>query len=355
MAIIKGTRFDDNDTVNGDPSIFRPNLVGTQYNDTIYGYAGNDVLDGGDGIDYLYGGIGDDTYVIKNNYLQFITEYANQGYDTVISGISYSLEANVEALYLLDDAYSGTGNSLDNYILGNDVDNLLFGEGGHDRMNGGGGMDALYGGAGNDSLTGDGSDMLSGDAGNDNFIVLSAAVQVYEYYGGGRDTVETQVSYTLGWNVENLVLFTDAPIDGTGNSLANAITGGSGKNVISGLGGNDTLVGRDGDDVLLGDGGKDILRGEAGFDSLTGGAAADQFILDFHPANPDTADTIRDFRQSQLDKVVIENSSWATRQYFSYSAGVLRYDHPTDGLPSRVVANLSGSPAFDVNTDLVLA
>ncbi|MCU0525078.1 MAG: hypothetical protein MUF72_09660 [Elainella sp. Prado103] len=355
MAIIKGTRFDDNDTVNGNPNIFRPSLVGTQYDDTIYGYAGNDILDGGDGIDYLYGGQGDDTYVIKNNYLQFITEYANQGYDTIISGISYTLGVNVEALYLLDNAYSGIGNGLDNYMAGNEVDNVLFGNAGNDRISGGGGNDYLDGGDGNDSLTGDDADLLSGGAGNDLFIVLSADVQVSEYYGGGRDTVDSTVSYTLSWNLENLILFTDESIDGTGNNLANMITGGNGKNVISGQGGNDTLLGGENDDSLWGDGGRDSLRGEGGTDSLTGGAAADRFILDFHPAHPSTPDTIQDFRQAQLDKVVIADSAWASHQYFSYSAGVLRYDHPTDAFPSRVVVNLAGNPVFDLNSDLVLA
>ncbi len=130
MAIIKGSQFDDNDTVNGNPSIFRPNLVGTQYDDWIYGYAGNDVLDGGNGFDFLYGGTGDDTYIIKNNPNQFIGENTNQGYDTVFSGISHYLSVNVESLILLDDAYEGFGNSLDNYIQGSDADNALYGDGG---------------------------------------------------------------------------------------------------------------------------------------------------------------------------------------------------------------------------------
>lgn len=53
MAFINGTPFNDNNTVNGDPSIFRPQINGTNLDDTINGLAGNDILNGNGGNDIL--------------------------------------------------------------------------------------------------------------------------------------------------------------------------------------------------------------------------------------------------------------------------------------------------------------
>ncbi|MBG1260165.1 M10 family metallopeptidase C-terminal domain-containing protein [Nostoc commune] len=62
MAIINGTIFNDNNTVNGSPLIFRPALDGGNGNDVIKGGDGNDVLGGGNGTDRLTGGSGNDTF-----------------------------------------------------------------------------------------------------------------------------------------------------------------------------------------------------------------------------------------------------------------------------------------------------
>ncbi|WP_375501554.1 hypothetical protein [uncultured Nostoc sp.] len=43
MAIINGSNFDDNNTINGTPSIFRTALNGTDDNDTLNGGTGNEV------------------------------------------------------------------------------------------------------------------------------------------------------------------------------------------------------------------------------------------------------------------------------------------------------------------------
>ncbi len=53
MATIKGTNFNDN-------GIDKAKLVGTNGDDSIYGYAGNDILSGFGRKDYLDGGPGSD-------------------------------------------------------------------------------------------------------------------------------------------------------------------------------------------------------------------------------------------------------------------------------------------------------
>ena len=70
---------------------------------------------------------------------------ANQGTDTVISYISYTLPSGVENLTLASGAgnINGTGNSADNTIIGNDGNNTLTGGAGYDTLTGGTGIDTF--------------------------------------------------------------------------------------------------------------------------------------------------------------------------------------------------------------------
>ena len=58
----------------------------------------------------------------------------------------------------------------------------------------------------------------------------------------GTDTVRVRINYTLGANVENLVLTGTGDINGTGNTLDNTITGNTGNNTLDGGFGDDTLM-----------------------------------------------------------------------------------------------------------------
>jgi hypothetical protein len=51
MALINGSNFNDNNTINGTPSIFRPALNGTDDSNTPCGGAGRDILNGNRGAD----------------------------------------------------------------------------------------------------------------------------------------------------------------------------------------------------------------------------------------------------------------------------------------------------------------
>ncbi|WP_174544979.1 beta strand repeat-containing protein, partial [Sphingomonas asaccharolytica] len=199
-------------------------LIGNDGVNTLYGLGGNDRLDGGAGADTLIGGLGDDTYVWDGT--DTIVEKPGEGNDTVESAITTSLSsfANIENLTLTGTAaINGTGDANANVIRGNAAANTL---------DGGGGADTLYGGAGDDT-----------------YIVNNTGVQVIENANEGTDTVRSSVSFTLGANVENLVLTGTANINGYGNAGQNTITGNAGSNVLDGGGGGDTLKGGAGNDV----------------------------------------------------------------------------------------------------------
>ena len=229
-------------------------LVGGAGDDTLLGGTGNDTLVGGAGADQMAGGSGDDIYVVADAG-DTVTEGADAGTDTVQSAISYTLTDNVENLALTGTAgNTATGNALDNALYGNAGANTLNGLEGDDILNGGTGADAMIGGSGDDT-----------------YVVDNAADVVTENAAEGIDTVESSVNYTLGGNVENLVLSGNANVNGSGNTLDNAITGNNASNVLYGLDGNDTLAGN---------GGNDTLDGGLGADTLQGGIGDDTYVVD---------------------------------------------------------------------------
>lgn len=288
-------------------------LYGGDGNDTMYGGSGNDTLDGGTGIDSMSGGTGDDYYYVDSTSDQVI-EYADEGYDTVQSTVTYTLGANVEKLNLTGtDNINGTGNSLDNVLWGNNKNNSLSGKEGNDSINGYDGNDTLGGGTGNDTLDGGtGNDELIDFAGNDLFkggdgddsIIATSAFGDYGadtlYGGSGNDTIRA----------------------GMDNDW---LDGGAGNDWLDGGLGNDTLIGGTGTDSLVGGAGSDRLTGYGGttgeYDTLTGGADSDTFVLgnstSIFYAGAGYA-TITDW-QSGVDKIEIHGSADPLSNQFSLS------------------------------------
>lgn len=139
---------------------------------TLKGNAASNVLDGGGGRDIMIGGAGNDTYIVDNAADTVVeTSVLSYEIDTVMSGINWTLGANVENLTLTGTAAtSGIGNDLNNRLTGNQGNNRLDGGGGDDTLRGGAGDDTLKGGVGDDTLIGGaGNDILIGGAGIDTF------------------------------------------------------------------------------------------------------------------------------------------------------------------------------------------
>ncbi|BAQ63251.1 Calx-beta domain-containing protein [Geminocystis sp. NIES-3709] len=234
---------------------FSNTINGSEGNDTLIGRGGNDTLIGGTGKGKMIGGTGNDIYYIDGGAQ--IIELFNEGTDTVLStSFTYTLGANVENLVLGGTGnINGTGNILNNSITGNNFKNLINGGSGNDTLNGRGGSDTLTGGIGNDSMI--------GDTGNDTFYVDSTGDRVLELSDEGNDTVLATITYTLGANVENLVLEGTENINGTGNTLNNSLIGNNLSNILNGEDGNDTLVGGNDNDSMIGGNGNDTFYVDA--------------------------------------------------------------------------------------------
>jgi Ca2+-binding RTX toxin-like protein len=129
----------------------RDRLYGTEGSDLINGLAGkdhlhglggDDVLHGGLDDDILWGGAGDDEFFVDTTG-EKIFEHRDEGFDHVISSISYELGNNLEVLFLTggEQPLQATGNRLDNLLVGNFGDNVLSGELGNDTLDGNAGRD----------------------------------------------------------------------------------------------------------------------------------------------------------------------------------------------------------------------
>jgi Ca2+-binding RTX toxin-like protein len=307
-------------------------LVGNAAVNVLTGGAGNDFLDGGAGADTMVGGTGNDIYFV-DNASDTVVENIGEGVDTVNSAITYTLSTNLENLTLIGTAaINGIGNASDNYLTGNIAANTLTGNAGNDTLDGGAGNDTLAGGIGDDT-----------------YYVDAATDVVTEAASEGIDTVVATVSVTLATNVENLTLAGEAPINGTGNMLANRLVGNDAANILAGGTGDDTLEGGTGNDLLQGGQGSDayVFVAGSGLDTIVEASdstgAIDQIFM---AAGITAADMILRWRGNDL---VVSRSGSADRitvQGFKLAGGEIEEIRFIDGTVmsyAQIVANANAA------------
>ena len=358
------------------------NLTGNALDNVLTGNSDHNKIDGRAGADTMSGGAGNDIYIV-DNLDDLVIENLNEGTDTVYSSVDYTLGANAENLTLTGAMNSGTGNALNNIISGSIGANAISGMDGDDTLTGAGGNDILNGGAGNDTLRGDtGADIMSGGADDDTYII-DAFDTVVENAGEGIDTVQSNISYTLGANVENLTLTGTSRINGTGNALNNIITGNVASNIMQGGAGDDTYfvgggdlaienagegidtvktsvsytlganienlillsgapttgIGNDLGNTMTGNSYSNILDGKAGADTMVGGLGNDTYFVD------DIGDAVTEIFNEGIDTV---NSS------ISYTLGAnvenltLIGSNAIDGTGNNLDNKIVGNSAANV-------
>jgi Ca2+-binding RTX toxin-like protein len=308
----------------GDTFAHMENLIGSNFDDTLYGNGVNNILDGGNGNDVLEGLVGADNLQGGNGSDTAAYVFSAAGVNVNLTtgiglggdagGDSYGSIENVTGSALAD-ALNGDAGA--NTLNGGAGDDVLQGRGGADALQGGGGIDtatygnsaggvtvnlalgtglgsdaqgdtltgienvigtafndlligdtganALTGGDGDDTIqSGAGNDVVSGGNGNDLINAYAGADAIDG--GAGVDTVFYDAS-TVGVNA-NLANGTGAGGDAQGDTL-------TGVENLVGSGLNDTLTGNGGANSLAGGDGDDLLRGGAGADALSGGNGVD--------------------------------------------------------------------------------
>lgn len=117
--------------------------------------------------------------------------------------------------------------------------------------------------------------------------------------------------------------YTTAPLRGInqrGTSNNDTLPATIGNDTLTGLAGNDILNGDFGGDRLVGNTGNDQLLGSFGDDTLIGGDGGDRFIFDINQRfslNVGASignDRITDFTASQLDKIVLDKTTFTSLQ-----------------------------------------
>jgi Ca2+-binding RTX toxin-like protein len=295
VNVLIGNDGDDTLWGDDDPDDLADTLLGGAGNDTLNGQGGADLLAGGtgddvinagagndtinytigDGVDTVAGNAGTDTLAILGtaaadtltvlwsgtaltafeggtiNTVESITANLLDGIDT----LSYGATTAAVTVNLATGAASGfttpvlnvenvTGGAGNDTLTGSALGNILSGAAGNDTLSGGDGVDHLDGGTGNDAM--------AGGLANDSYVVDALGDTVTEAANQGIDTVYSSVSFTLGANVENLILTGTANIFGAhGNALDNLLVGNSGANLIEGGAGDDTMSGGRGDDTYI--------------------------------------------------------------------------------------------------------
>ncbi|MFO3706388.1 calcium-binding protein [Xanthomonas codiaei] len=236
--------------------------------------------------------LGDDLqmYVERQSALTIVGFFSESGM-AAIESVTFANGTVWDSAWLRANAVSP-----DLALNGTAASDILRGSSGNDRLSGLEGNDQLEGESGDDLLDGGtGADVMRGGRGSDTYVVDDAGDSIFDngYNSGWEDfwrrdinTVISGIDYTLGINLQHLILDGTADLNGTGNAESNSLQGNGGANILTGAAVDDYSSNADwvdgggGDDTLIGAWGNDTLIGGMGNDRMEGGGGDDLYYVD---------------------------------------------------------------------------
>jgi Ca2+-binding RTX toxin-like protein len=185
---IIGSHFNDNIYGNDENNI----LNGLNGNDKIYGGKGNDTLIAGYGVSELYGEEGNDQFVVYDPRTKVDGGEGHDGIDFAIlpEPIIINLKTskvefiNSQANATIVSIESARGSAFDDIIYDDENNNIIEGNDGDDEIHLTSGNDKVYCGNGHDYvyLEGAGNKILYGDDGEDRYIITE------DFFSSGENT-----------------------------------------------------------------------------------------------------------------------------------------------------------------------
>lgn len=277
-------------------------IIGSAFDDRVYGYGKDDVIETLSGRDVVFGGLGDD--IIKISDPDELID-GGDGVDAVqlggiYSGLGTTVDLESGKIQPTNDpTYSSTEitsiegvihNSDNNLVVyGTDSankittgfgDDIIYLKGGSDIVQSSGGDDLVFGARGYKNInTGEGSDIiellsLSGTiSGGDGHDILKIKFEALT----GSILVDFSMQIISGQNEKELTFSGIEEVEITNSAKVNFV--GSMRDEI--------MTGGLGDDVFASGGGNDAFRGQEGADTFKLSLLGKTRILDFNPEDVD--------------------------------------------------------------------
>jgi serralysin len=248
------------------------NVIGSAFNDTLFGTSGQNRLNGGNGVDTV----------------SYITASGAVTVTLAVTGFQNTGAGGTDQLLGIENLIGSTFN--DTLTGSNTTANTLNGAAGNDTLNGLDGADTLIGGAGDDVMDGGlGVDTANYSTNASAVTVNLSITTAQNTVGAGNDTL---------LNIENL----------TGSGFADTLIGNAANNLIFGGLGDDVISGGLGDDILQGSTGSDTVSyaGASGAVTVNLGTALAQNTVS---AGMDTLSSIENVIGSSFDDTILANLS----------------------------------------------
>ena len=314
------TFINKNSESKTDTLISIEDVVGSNYDDAIFGSSstnyiegmgGNDLIFSGGGINFIDGGAGSDkiSYDVQDyknaagtlqntNYIDYLNSIdginVTLGNDFVM--IREQNGPNKDRLIdLVKNIEEVSGTKGNDYIRGTNNAEKFWGNDGDDYIRPGGGIDYSWGGAGTDylELYDDGLVANSKLRFTEDGTVEHSTNTTNGVDGTWTDGYNAHGGINYAYEFEGIGLSNGADTF-YGNSLANVINGHNGNDIIYGMGGDDFIRGGNGADTIYGGDGNDTIYGDADDDTIFGGAGDDTIygysVYNWSITNRDTID-----------------------------------------------------------------